>query len=160
MTMCYIAAALQISSLYLMLATSFSNKDDDFEKSLTDDLKKEYKKVVRERSNIFMIASLTGLLICLVIHLLLLKNIIDDVDIKYKVCLYVFVYFMVQYFVYTLYPKKHWMLTKLAGEDNDIALTQKWLTKYKFMKKHWHLGLVIGIISFAMFAYFFSDKKN
>lgn len=153
---CYIASAFQVASLYLMLASGVSKKDDELYNALNDEQKDYYKKVVKERSNIFLIASLTGLLVCLILHYMLQEKLISF-NTNILTCIYVFTYFIVQYFVYTLLPKKHWMLNHIMEtvEEGDKKLVKLWLKKYKFMKLYWHIGLVLGLIAFGMYSYYF-----
>ena len=70
--------------------------------------------------------------------------------------MYTSIYFLTEYFVYTLYPKKHWMLQTV--ENNQDALD--WLEKYKYMKRHWHIGLLLGIVAVAIFTYNFNSVDS
>jgi hypothetical protein len=153
-TSCYIASAFQIASLYLMIASDVSTKDDELVNSLDDEQKKYYKKVVNERKTIFLMASLMGLIVVLGLHFALLNNWVGGVSRNTIICLYTSIYFLVEYMTYTLIPKKYWMLNMIGGDQD---LVDKWVVKYNFMKTHWHIGLLLGLVSFGLYVEFFLE---
>jgi hypothetical protein len=153
-TSCYIASAFQIASLYLMIASDVSTKDDELVNSLDDEQKKYYQKVVKERKTIFLMASLMGLIVVLAIHFALLNNWVGGISRKALICFYTSIYFLVEYITYTLIPKKYWMLNMIGGDQD---LVDKWVVKYNFMKTHWHIGLLLGLVSFGLYAEFFLE---
>jgi uncharacterized membrane protein YesL len=153
---CYIASAFQIASLYLMIASDVSTKDDELINSLNDEQKKYYKQVVNERKIIFLMASLIGLIVVLAFHFAALNNWVGGFSRNAIICLYTSIYFMVEYFVYSLIPKKKWMLNEIGGDQD---LVDKWIVKYNFMKTHWHIGLLLGLVSFGLYAEFFLDDE-
>jgi amino acid permease len=144
---CYAAAAFFIASIYLSLI-----KTSDYKDSLNSKEKEKYKSVIKERVKIYLIASTVGLL---VVGNLYFMNIRQGSSTT-TACYYTAIYFLVEYFVYSLLPKKHWMLQSV--ENNQDALD--WLKKYRFMKNNWHYGLVFGIISFGLFSYFVLKNDN
>ena len=76
---------------------------------------------------------------------------------KILACSNTLVFFLVQYFVYNLYPKKNWMLDHIS-EKKDI---KAWLEMYKNMKKKWHYGLIIGLLGYLFINYnMLKYKKN
>jgi hypothetical protein len=153
-TSCYIASAFQIASLYLMIASDVSTKDDELVNSLDDEQKKYYQKVVNERKTIFLMASLMGLIVVLGLHFALLNNWVGGVSRNTIICLYTSIYFLVEYMTYTLIPKKYWMLNMIGGDQD---LVDKWIVKYNFMKTNWHIGLLLGLVSFGLYAEFFLE---
>lgn len=145
---CYIASAFLSSSIYFMFV-----KSDVYKKTLThEDEIKKYDLVKKERLKIYIIANIIGLL---VIGNLYFMGIGKNDPMK-TTCMYTAIYFFVEYFVYTLLPKKHWMLDSVKDKKD----AQDWLQKYKTMKMHYHLGLLLGVIAFGFYSYFILNKNN
>ena len=67
----------------------------------------------------------------------------------------VLTYFLTQYLVYSLHPKKNWMLNHLKSREQNKA----WLGMYTHMKNRWHSGLVMGLISYALFTYYIQVNR-
>lgn len=144
---CYIAVAFFIADLYLMIV-----KKNDYEKSLdTQEEVDMYKKVKEERLKIYAIANIIAIM---VIRNLIFMNIKGNNNVN-TTCLYTAVYSIVIYFVYTLYPKKFWMLDTVSSRGD----AQEWLKKYNYMKTQWHIGLVLGVISYALYTYYLQLVK-
>lgn len=143
---CYIASAFLVASIYMNFI-----KSDEYEKTLTTDTEKNmYKKVKSERVRIYLIATGIALAVTGLLFYFMQKNnpVIDT-------CFYTAIFFIVQYFVYSLIPKQNWMLdTVTDGQD-----AKDWLKKYKMMKMNWHLGLVFGIVAFGFYSFFILDKN-
>ena len=143
----YISIALFAGSLYVSL---FNN--NKYLKTLNDKESEHRKKVVVERMRIYLIANMSALLLTSI----LLYN---DIRLKNSLqssWMYTAIYFLTEYFVYSLYPKKYWMLQSV--ENNQDALD--WLEKYKFMKRNWHIGLLLGILSVLIFTYYYFDDDK
>lgn len=128
---CLIGMAFLVASIYMSFI-----KNKEYENTLNETQKEYYKKVVQERKQIYTKSVLYALLGCLVLFLF-----IERQNTMFDSCFYTFAFFMIQYFVYTLLPKKKWMLDVV--EDNEDA--QQWLEKYKYMKRNWHYGLLLGV---------------
>lgn len=139
-TQCLIATCFLVGSVYMSFI-----KNKDYEKTLNDKQKEQYAKVREERQRIFIRATMGGLLACLVLFMLFERgdNLTDS-------CFYASVFFLVQYFVYILTPKKYWMLQVI--EDNEDA--KQWLDKYSYMQRNWHTGLILGVFAFGFYAYY------
>ena len=70
--------------------------------------------------------------------------------------MYVAIFFLIEYFVYTLHPKTHWMLDSVETTQD----VQDWLEKYKYMKINWHIGLLLGVLAVGIFSYFSYNNDN
>jgi uncharacterized membrane protein (GlpM family) len=139
---CYIAVAFAVADLYLMIV-----KKNDYEKSLdTNEEIQMYYKVKKERLIIYAIANIIAFM---VIRNLIFMNIKSDNKLN-TTCLYAGIYSIIIYFVYTIFPKKYWMLDTVSNKKD----AQEWLKKYKYMKIQWHIGLILGIISYALYTYY------
>ena len=128
---CLIGVDFLVDSIYMSFI-----KNKEYENTLNDTQKEYYKKVVQERKQIYTQSVLYGLLGCLILFLF-----VERQSCMFDACFYTFTFFMIQYFVYTLLPKKKWMLDVV--EDTEDA--QQWLEKYKYMKRNWHYGLLLGV---------------
>ena len=143
----YISVSLFIASFYVSI---FSN--NKYLDTLNEKEKNLREKVVKERSIIFSIASLSALFIVFLLFVYK-KNLGSR---NSTVWMYVSIYFVIEYFVYSLLPKKHWMLHSVENKQDALD----WLEKYKYMKKNWHIGLILGIIAVYIFTYNYYDYNN
>ena len=94
----YIAIALFAGSIYVSLA---NNKK--YLNTLNEKEKEMRKKVVKERTRIYMIANLSAFLLT---SLLVFNNVSTGGN-KSNAWMYAAIYFVTEYFVYMLIPKKH-----------------------------------------------------
>ena len=141
---CLIATSFFVASIYMSFI-----KNKEYENTLNEVQKEYYKKVITERKQIYIQSIIYSILGCLILFLFFeRKNNISDA------CFYTFIYFMIQYFVYILSPKKYSMLDVV--EDKEDA--QEWLKKYKYMQRNWHYGLLLGVGSFLFFALFLFES--
>jgi len=123
----------------------------NYEKNLSEKLKKIYKEIVAERTRIYYFGYVLGFILA---GVLILYNIqIKGAKIRWPtmVCLTIAVAFITNYFYYILTPKTKWMLENI--ETPEEAKT--WLQMYRAMQTYYHGGLVVGIIAvgFAAFAF-------
>lgn len=146
---CSISFAFLFTSFYMMI----SSKKDKFKNSLGNKYLKIYSKVVDERRKIWYLSTVIGILVTYVYHI----NFSIGENAKFLACSNTLVFFLVQYFVYNLHPKKNWMLDHIS-EKKDI---KNWLKMYKKMKKNWHIGLVLGLFGYLFINYnILKYKKN
>jgi hypothetical protein len=144
---CYVAIAFMFADLYLMVV-----KKNDYEKSLdTEEEIKMYYNVKKERMIIYAIANIIAFML---IRNLIFMNIKGNNDIN-TTCLYTAIYSITIYFIYTLWPKKYWMLDTVSTRSDS----QEWLKKYKYMKMQWHVGLLLGVISYAVYTYYKQTRQ-
>lgn len=143
-THCGISIGFVLASVAVMLACG-SKKG--YYKDLNDDQKKMYKKVVNERRNIWLIATVSGILVALAYHFYFNQG-KDGGGLL--ACENTAIYFIVQYFVYSLFPKKNWILNSLKTQDE----IKGWVDKYQEMKTKWHVGLILGLVGYFFYSYF------
>ena len=143
----YISIALYAGSLYVSLANN--NKYID---TLNEKEKKMREKVVKERAKIYLIANISALLL---VSILFMNNFYSSNRMN-NVWMYTAIFFLTEYFVYMLIPKKHWMLHSVENKKDAMD----WLKKYKFMSRNYHIGMLIGIAAVALFTYNYKDYEN
>ena len=143
----YISAALFVGSIYVSLA---NNKK--YIKTLNEKEMEMRKKVVKERSRIYLIANISAFLL---VTLLMFNNITLK-NKKNNAWFYSAIYFLTEYFVYMLLPKKHWMLHSVENKQDAID----WLNKYKMMSRNYHIGMLLGILAVGIFSYNYADSDN
>ena len=143
----YISAALFVGSIYVSLA---NNKK--YIKTLNEKEMEMRKKVVKERSRIYLIANISAFLL---VTLLMFNNITLK-NKKNNAWFYSAIYFLTEYFVYMLLPKKHWMLHSVENKQDAID----WLNKYKMMSRNYHIGMLLGILAVGIFSYNYADNDN
>lgn len=145
--LCMIAVSLFMGGIWVSLfgTKKYYNKLDEREKE-------KYDKVIKERSRIYLYAVLISFTIMVTLM-------INDIKMNNRVntmWFYLAIYFVSEYFIYMLWPKKHWMLQSV--ETNQDAID--WLEKYKHMQKLYHIGLLMGILGVALFAYSYFDYEE
>ena len=104
-------------------ATAKSQITKNYEEQLPEELKTIYKKVVRERTEIYYTGYVLGFILAV---LLLLTNTYlmkQRLSTTTMICQAMLISFLVNYFYYTLTPKKHIMLEHIKTEDQ----TKAWL---------------------------------
>ena len=73
-----------------------------------------------------------------------------------SMCVHTMIYFVTQYLVYSIHPKKLWMLNHMKNQ-NQVDM---WLEHYKVMKYKWHYGLVLGLIGYMYICYVIDFMKS
>lgn len=143
----YISLALFFGSFYVSLG-----HNDKYIKTLNKKEMEMRKKVVKERAKIYIIANLSALLIVLT---LMINNLNSGTKIGNS-WMYTAIYFLTEYFVYMLLPKKHWMLHSVENKQDALD----WLEKYKYMSRRYHIGMLLGILAVSIFFYNYNDNKS
>jgi len=110
------------------------------------------KKVVKERSRIYLIASLSALLLTT----FLMFNNFGLKNNRNNAWMYTAIYFLTEYFVYMLMPKKHWMLHSVENKQDALD----WLEKYRYMSRNYHIGMLMGILAVGIFTYNYQEHNN
>lgn len=111
---------------------------------LTYDQYLYYILVKKERFKVWTIATFIALIVAGCVY-----GLVEAKTSTEKACIMTFAFFLVQYFVYILYPKKYWMLNKSTTQPD----VQNWLNMYKHMKYNYHIGFVLGLIGFFLGSY-------
>ena len=110
------------------------------------------EKVVKERAKIYLIANISALLL---VSILFMNNFYSSNRMN-NVWMYTAIFFLTEYFVYMLIPKKHWMLHSVENKKDAMD----WLKKYKFMSRNYHIGMLLGILAVGIFTYNYTDNNN
>ena len=146
---CFGASMFALGSLFCMF------KDPkpfvDFYKTLDQDQLKTFMEIKKDRMYIWLKSTILGIIMSVLVHKFTLKG--NNLS---NTCTMVLVYFLTQYLVYSLHPKKRWMLNHLRSIDQNKA----WLNMYNSMKYRWHFGLLFGLISYGFFSYYLQINKS
>jgi hypothetical protein len=153
---CYLSLALAFgfmgASLMTMIGTQQHLLVSKFMSTLNFEQQELYKKIVEERFNLYMQGQLLGLLFgC--IYLVAARR--YNVSCGQAVASFLLIVMATQYFYYTLMPKKEWMVDSLTTQES----MQEWLNIYKYMKRQYHVGFLIGAFGYGLIAYAFSKRK-
>ena len=145
--LCMIAISLFMGGLWVSVfgTNNYYDKLDDYEKE-------KYKLVVKERTRIYLYT----IMISITLITILLINDIKMNNRMNTMWFYLAIYFVSEYFIYMLWPKKHWMLQSVKTNQDAT----EWLEKYKHMQKLYHIGLLMGILGVAIFAYSYFDYQD
>lgn len=148
---CGISTMFIIGMIYNTNAADKSKVTQKYERQLPNNLKKIYKDIVKERTEIYY----TGYILGLILSILLLLVHVYGLNRKYStttmICQTVMISFLVNYFYYILTPKKNMMLEHIEGPEQ----TKAWLNMYKAMQYNYHIGIVLGLIGVGILAYSF-----
>jgi hypothetical protein len=106
-----------------------------------------YNTVKKERLSIYIEGLIVGLIIAL-IYLLMSEG-----EKSTKICMFTAIALIVQIMYYEMKPKKNWLINKLKTDEQR----QIWQHHYVYMKKRWHIGVVIGLVSYSVLAYAITD---
>ena len=142
---CVIAAIFIGASIYTMLTCETCSPFTDFLESLTPEQKVKYTQIIQERQRLYV----HGLVLGSIVSLLYLYFATGTFNPLTNVCAFVAIALAVQYFYYTLTPKSQWIITSLDKEDQR----QKWLNVYTHMKTRYHVGMLLGLIGYGLFAF-------
>ena len=129
---------LVISSIYMSYMNMNDNIFLEFNEMLVDSQQVEYKKIIKERSHIYLMGTILGIILSLIYYY---KN-----KYKYRVCMSVVILYMTKIIFYKIYPKSPLMLYHLTNREQ----VNKWADIYLHMKKRWLMSFVIGFIGYIM----------
>jgi hypothetical protein len=152
---CYISCSIAIGFIFASLMTMMAknNKFAALRETVDEDSRKMIDKIVKERMLLYVRGSLLGIIIAIV-FLFWAK----DSFAKYTtICTFIIIMFLVQISVYTLSPKKDFILNHLkTPEQNKL-----WLEVYRDMKMRYHLGFIIGLVGYGVLCYaVIINKRN
>tara|TARA_B100000161_G_C33530333_1_gene405696 strand:- start:192 stop:671 length:480 start_codon:yes stop_codon:yes gene_type:complete len=145
MTECLLASGFLGSSLYMMLTNKNSSGYSKLFNSLSKEKKEAFKKIKKERMIIWLKATLFGIFASITFSKFG-KQIFGSENIFNRSCINTLIFFSIQYIVYIIHPKSDWMLNHV--ENN--AQAKAWLSKYKYMQRKWHIGIVYGVIGYFL----------
>lgn len=142
---CLIAFALIAASLYTMFVCESCPPFINYMKSLKPEQQELYAMIVDERKKIAMYGLALGVILGFVYLYFYKKSFNPFIN----GCTFVAIVLMTQYLFYMLMPKQS-MLPHLEGKDQIDG----WYNTYKFMQYRYHLGALIGVIGYFLFAYY------
>jgi len=137
-TYCLIGITLLFSSFY----TSFIDTNQDhfyeFNDMLNEKQQKKYKKIIIERTQIYITGTIIGLLSGL-LYIIKQKN-----KNNISICKYLAIVLSIQFIFYKIHPKSKIMLHYLTTREQ----VQKWAEIYTYMKTKWIASLIFGLFGF------------
>ena len=139
---CFLGSAFLGASIFTSVSTTKHQKFKNFLNTLDNNQKKKYKKIIKERLNIYI----TGLIISFILTYILTKNMKKS---SYRFCSRIAISIMITHLYYNLYPKSDYMLNHLNNKTQNKA----WLEIYKHMKFRCHIGFIFGMISYILIYY-------
>ena len=142
---CVIAAIFIGASIYTMVTCSTCSPFVEYEKSLDSEQLRMYKQIVTERKNIY----LGGLVLGSLLALLYLYTNGLELGAVGNSCIFVAIAMSTQYLFYMLYPKSNYMVTSMKNEEQ----LNKWLAVYKHMQNRYHVGMLLGLVGYFLFAF-------
>ena len=148
-TSCSIAAIFLIGMIYHTFAVDQCDLYNRFMDTLSPSQQETYNRNMCERRNIYLSGYVSGLILSF-FYIQYIQN-KDNKDKKNKysiLCIVAAISFLTSYFFYMLYPKSELIIVGLDQERQR----KHWVTIYKKMQYHYHLGIVLGIIAVVFLA--------
>ena len=148
MIWCIIGIALIVAMFITAFSCRTRKENQEFIQSLTSDQLRDYENIKAERWNIFLNASIAGIVFGLGSVLIYNQSSKNSNALK-SACIFTGVAFLVQYFWYILSPKDKWMIVALDTEKQR----KEWRDTYIAYQKTYHTGIVLGIIGYFILGY-------
>jgi len=143
--------AIGVIFIIAMFVTAFScrvrKENKEFINSLTNEQLRKYENIKAQRWNIFINASIAGMLFGVIGVFVYTQNYRSNP--LTAACLFTSIAFTVQYFWYILSPKDDWMITTLNTEFQR----KEWKDTYQAYQRAYHAGLIFGIIGYFIYGY-------
>lgn len=140
---CLFGFAFLGAMMYTMMKSKDSAVFQKFEALLTDEQKKIYSEIKNERIRIYLQGLVLGLVLSVISFMMMKDNVKSMIQ---RVCLFLFVGMGTAYLYYSLSPKSKFILEYLTTPEQNAA----WLDIYKEMKRRNYMGLLLGIIGYAL----------
>ena len=137
---CAGAAAFFGGMLYVSLNPVKNDKLNTFLALLNPQQRVIYSDLTRERMQIYLM----GLILGLLVGFIFLYQ--SGAAGMMRSCGFVFIALSITYLFYMLYPKSTYMLYHLTTDDQRSA----WMEIYKTMQYRHYMGMVLGIIAYAL----------
>ena len=143
---CLVGFALIIGQIALSLNADIKKENKQFFDTLDSNQRIIYDKVVKERMNIYICATIISLIIG---NIFLFVN--RNKNNMFKACCFITIVFLIQYFYYILHPKKLSMVEHL----NSKRQLKEWNDVYKIYQRNYHYGMLFAIFGYFLFGYGF-----
>ena len=142
---CVRSCAVAIVFLFSMLYMTFTIDKDKMTENLHKHFDKThveyYKKVVKERTRIYLTGFGIGLVLSLIL-LFIMKYKMKKISNLVIICTCIAVSYVTMYFYYTLSPKMDLMVVQLDKKEARLA----WQNYYTNMKNKYHISMLLGVV--------------
>ena len=152
-TSCGIAATLIAGMAYCTYMGNRSQLVKDYMRSLTEDQRQTYSKIVEERRGIYLRGFGWGLLLSAL--LLGIHHRYATMSRAALLCSVAAITLATNYFYYVLSPKSDWMVLHFKQKQDGAT----WLRVYRGMQVNYHVGLVLGIAGTILLGNAFYSKN-
>ena len=149
--LCLIAFMFIGASIFTILTCHKCEPFNTYIKSLDSKQQIIYTSIVEERRNVYIYGAILGaILACIFLFFVTLKpqsqsrnkQTFFSIAIAFSA-----IALLTQYIFYMLYPKQY-MLPHLKNNEQIVG----WLAVYRSMQYKYHLGMLLGIIGYFVFA--------
>ena len=145
---CILSGVVILSMIFMTNMMTIPTK---YETQLPETLKKSYKDIVKERTQIYYTGYGLGLFLALALIFYNTQVKKEKMGWPSMVCLTVSVAFLTNYFYYILTPKTKWMLDEITTPEQ----TKAWLDMYRAMQVYYHGSLALGILAIGLITFAF-----
>lgn len=148
---CAVAMILFIGMVICMTKAVQDPKFDEFEATLSEELKNKYKGIVKERTNIYYKSlGLSFAFAAFIVN----KGIQKGYDKKVLFCIAASITLFLSAVIYKVHPKSDYMIVHLDKKEQREA----WLRNYRAMQLNCHVGHLLGTVSVSLFLSSFCKK--
>lgn len=144
---CTLGFSLLFSSFFMMIMKQDNQIFINLDNTLNDEQKVLYRSIIKDRSTIYMISVMLGLLT----GYLYFKNNSSD---KYVICKSLVIIYVVKFSTYYFFPKKPLLLYSLDKPEQVKA----WADVYTTMKTRCKYSMIMGFISYLLLGLSYSKK--
>lgn len=138
---CAVAIVFLFSMLYMTLTIDKDKMTENLQKHFDETHVEYYKKVVKERTRIYLTGFGIGLVLSLIL-LFIMKYKMKKISNLVIICTCVAVSYVTMYFYYTLSPKMDLMVVQLDKKEARLA----WQNYYNNMKNKYHISMLLGVV--------------
>tara|TARA_A200000113_G_scaffold224960_1_gene244303 strand:+ start:1358 stop:1828 length:471 start_codon:yes stop_codon:yes gene_type:complete len=147
-TWCFVAIAFFVADIYMALTADKSNYKDAFVKTLDNDQKQKYEKIIRERRNIYFKGYAVGIVLSILFLIMTDKLKKTNLMSTGIICSVGGITLLTCYLFYIIHPKSDYMILSLSKAEQR----EKWLDIYRHMQLKYHMGLAFGVIAAMLMA--------
>jgi hypothetical protein len=142
-TYCILGGTFFISSIIMAIMKTDTDIFIKFNQLLTEKQQKQYKKIIKERTCIYIFGMLLGLMVGF--YFLYLNP--DD---EYRICKFLCYVYVIKFGFYYFVPKSPLMLYSLTTKEQ----TDQWANIYTTMKQRWQMSIILGFLSYICLGLF------
>ena len=132
---CIIGGTLILSSIIMSIMKTDTYIFEYFDSLLDNQQRRKYKKIIKERTCIYLSGMILGLL-CGFYYLYKFPN--DE----FAICKFITIVYVIHLGFYYFFPKSPLMLYSLTTVEQKNA----WADIYTIMKNRWQISLVSGFV--------------